>query len=183
MKILRRNSLHGAAVVAWLASVWVLLWGNISAANILGGIVVAIVIRTLLPLPPVPVESRVHLWALVKLVAHVVWDLVVSSTQVALLAIRPGPPPRSAVVRTHMRVESELVLALTVTTLTLVPGSIVMEIDRTNRVIYSHVLDVRSEKDIRRFKEQVRRLEDRFIAAFESPDEPSAVSPSGGGVR
>ena len=39
-------------IVCWLILVWVLLWGNISAANILSGLAVALVITLLLPLPP-----------------------------------------------------------------------------------------------------------------------------------
>ena len=37
--------------LCWLTLVWVLLWGTFSAANILGGLAVALVITLLLPLP------------------------------------------------------------------------------------------------------------------------------------
>jgi multicomponent Na+:H+ antiporter subunit E len=53
-------------VPIWLTFVWILLWGNISAANILSGLAVALVITYLLPLPPVPVEGRVHPIALAR---------------------------------------------------------------------------------------------------------------------
>lgn len=47
-------------VVCWLVLVWQLLWGDVSAANVLSGLVVALVITVLLPLPPVPIEGRLH---------------------------------------------------------------------------------------------------------------------------
>ena len=48
--------------------VWMLLWGNVSAANIIGGLAVALVITLLLPLPAVPIEGRLHPLSLLRLV-------------------------------------------------------------------------------------------------------------------
>ena len=82
-------------VLCWLVLVWILLWGTISAANILSGLGIALLITLLLPLPAVPVEGRLHPLSLAKLLAVVAANLVLSSLQVAWLAIKPGPPPRS----------------------------------------------------------------------------------------
>ena len=74
----------------------------------------------------------------------VAWYLVESSIQVAWLAIKPGPPPMTAVLRARLAVKSDLVLALAVHALNLIPGTIVLEIDRERRMLYVHVLDVGS---------------------------------------
>ena len=79
-------------VLVWLTLVWLLLWGSVSAANVISGLAVALLIIVLLPLPAVPVQGRVHPLSLLWLAANVAWWLVVSSTQVAWLALRPGPP-------------------------------------------------------------------------------------------
>ena len=57
----------------------------------------------LLPLPVVPVEGRVHLLSLLRLIAQVAYLLVLSSVQVAWLAVKPGPPPLTAVLRPSWR--------------------------------------------------------------------------------
>ena len=90
-------------VLVWLTLVWLLLWGSVSAANIVSGLAVALLIIVLLPLPAVPVQGRVHPLSLLWLAANVAWWLVVSSTQVAWLALRPGPPPLSAVLRARLQ--------------------------------------------------------------------------------
>ena len=131
--------------VCWLVLVWILLWGTFSAANVLSGLLVALVIILLLPLPVVPVEGRVHPLSLIRLILTVGYYLVLSSVQVAFLAVRPGPPPLSAVLRAHLAVKSDLVLALAVNIFNLIPGSIVLEIDQTTRMLYMHVIDVGSE--------------------------------------
>jgi multicomponent Na+:H+ antiporter subunit E len=154
-------------MLCWLVLVWILLWGSISAANILSGLAIALLITVLLPLPVVPVEGRLHPLAMAKLLMVVAWNLVLSSLQVAWLAIKPGPPPLSAVLRARVAVKSDLVLALAVNAINLTPGTMVLEIDRDRRLLYIHVLDVGSPRAVERFHREVGQLERLLIAAFE----------------
>jgi multicomponent Na+:H+ antiporter subunit E len=163
---MRRNILR-IWVVCWLVLVWILLWGTFSAANIFSGLLVALVIILLLPLPSVPVEGRVHPLSLLRLIVTVGYYLVLSSVQVAFLAIKPGPPPLSAVLRAHLAVKSDLVLALAVTIFNLIPGSIVLEIDQTRRMLYMHVIDVGNERAVARFYRQVTEVERLLVSTFE----------------
>ena len=61
-----------------------------------------------------PIEGKVHPLSLLRLIVTVAYYLVLSSVQVAWLAVKPGPPPLSAVLRAHLAVKSDLVLALAV---------------------------------------------------------------------
>ncbi len=165
---MRRFALR-AWLMVWLTVVWILLWGDVSAANVVTGLVLATVIIVLLPLPPVPIEGRLHPLSLLRLILKVSYYLVVSSVQVAWLSIKPGPPPSSAVLRAQLNLKSDLVLALAVNVFNLTPGTIVLEIDQTARMIYVHVIDVGSERTVRRFHRQVEEVERLMIAAFERP--------------
>ncbi|OBF46163.1 Na+/H+ antiporter subunit E [Mycolicibacterium peregrinum] len=156
-----------AWILCWLMLVWVLLWGSLSAANIIAGLAVAVVITVLLPLPAVPVEGRLHLLSLARLAVQVAVWLVMSSFQMAWLAVRPGPLPVNAVLRAHLAIKSDLVLALGVNIVNLTPGTIVLEIDQARRLIYVHVVDAGSDKAIERFHNQITTLERLLVAAFE----------------
>ncbi|OBF31570.1 Na+/H+ antiporter subunit E [Mycobacterium sp. ACS1612] len=160
-----------AWVLIWLMLVWILLWGTFSAANIVSGLAVALGITLLLPLPVVPVEGRLHPVSLLRLIALVAWHLVVSSMQLAWLALKPGPPPLSAVLRAHVAVKSDLVLALAVNMINLTPGTIVLEIDQVRRMIYVHVIDVGSERAVARFYRQIAQIERMLVAAFERDED------------
>ncbi len=168
-------------VVVWLVLVWLLLWGTISVANVLSGLVVALLITLLLPLPAVPVQGKVHPLSLLWLALNVAWWLVESSTQVAWLALRPGHPPLSAVLRARLALKSDLVLALGVNIMNLTPGTIVLEIDQTRRLVYVHVLDVGSQRSVDRFYRQAAKLERLLVAAFERDSEwrPAASESEG----
>lgn len=156
-----------AWILCWLMLVWVLLWGSLSAANIIAGLAVAVVITVLLPLPAVPVEGRVHLLSLARLAVQVAVWLVMSSFQMAWLAVRPGRLPVNAVLRAHLAIKSDLVLALGVNIMNLTPGTIVLEIDQARRLIYVHVVDAGSDKAIEQFHNQITTLERLLVAAFE----------------
>ncbi len=163
---MRRIALR-AWVLCWLILVWILLWGTVSAANILSGLAIALLITLLLPLPAVPVEGKLHPLSLLRLLVTVFYYLALSSIQVAWLAIKPGPPPLSAVLRAHVAVKSDLVLALAVNIFNLIPGSIVLEIDQTRRMLYMHVLDVGSDRAVDQFYRQVAVVERLLVSTFE----------------
>lgn len=167
MTVMGRDIALKAALLAWLTGVWVLLWGNLSAANVLGGIVVGLFVMTVLALPRVPVEGRVHPLSVVRLVVVLVYYAAQSSVQVAWAAIRPGPPPVNAVLRYPVEIKSDLVLTFMVDALNMVPGTMVLDIDREDRVLYIHVLDVGKPDAVDQFRTIVRTYESAFIAAFE----------------
>lgn len=164
---MNRGNLRQLGLLAWLTAVWVLLWGNISIANIVGGLAVGIVIMVLLPLPKVPVEGRIHLFSLIQLIGLAIWYAAHSSLQLAWFAIRPSPPPVTGVLRYHLNFKSDLVLTLCVDVINLIPGTLVLEIDQPRRIAYIHVLDVGSEKAVNHFYKTIAQLERLFVASFE----------------
>jgi multicomponent Na+:H+ antiporter subunit E len=159
----------------WLVLVWVLLWGDWSWANVLGGLVVAVAVVNLLPLPDVVQNARLHPLAFGRLVVFFLRDLTVANWQVAWLAVRPGGPPRGALVRVGLRTDSDLLLTLVAEALTLVPGSVVLDVDRPHRELSLHLLHVRDGEDLCRQKASVLATEDRVVRAFGSAEDIAAL--------
>lgn len=139
----RRRQLRFTIVsTLWLTALWVLLWGDLSWANVLGGLALALLVTALLPMPRVDFHGRLHPWSMLYLLYRFVVDLVVASAQVAWLAIDPRRTPRSAVIRVQLRSHSDLYLTLTAELVSLVPGSIVVEAHRVTGTLYVHTLDL-----------------------------------------
>jgi len=149
-------------VLGWLVLVWVLLWGTWSWANVLSGALVALAVTVLLPLPPVAGGVRLRPLALVRFLGWFLADLVVSAAQVAWQALRPGPP-RGAVVLVQLRTDSDLLLTMLAQTLSLVPGSLVLDLDREHQRISLHLLHVRDVEDVERRKNGVLATEERLL--------------------
>ena len=154
-------------VLCWLAGVYVWLWGDLSFGNVLAGFVIAAVIMWSLRLPKVQVTGSVHLVSILKLIGLSCYYALESSVAVAWLAVRPGPPPKTGVLRIRLLVQSDLVLVLCCDVLNLIPGSMVLEIDNDHRTVYVHLLDAGSPTAVSKFYRTTRRLEKLFIASFE----------------
>jgi multicomponent Na+:H+ antiporter subunit E len=151
--------------VAWLTLVWVLLWGTFSWANLIGGVVVAVAVLVLFPLPAVSSGGGLRPLGLLRVVLDVARDLAVSSVQVAWQSVRPGPPPRSSIVAIEVGDDSELLMALLVECLSLVPGSVVVEASAAERTLWAHVLGADDDAAIARFRRQTDRLVTDLLAA------------------
>lgn len=152
--------------VAWLVLVWVLLWGTFSWANVISGTVVAVAVLAVFPLPRITGSGRLRPRPALRFLARLVVDLARSSVQVAWQSVKPGPPVRSAIVAARLSDPSEFLLAMVVETLSLVPGSVVIDVDPSQRTLYAHVLGADDDAAVAAFRERVRRLEADLVAAF-----------------
>ena len=156
--------------------VWILLWGTWSWANLLSGLGVALVVTVLLPLPAVVGGIRVRPLPLLGFLGHFLVDLAISGTQVAWQALRPGRPRQSAIVKVQLHTDSDLLLTIIAQTLSLVPGSLVLDLDREGRSIALHLLHVRDLDHVEGKKAGVLATEDRVVRAFGSTAEITALA-------
>lgn len=129
-------------LLVWLTLVWVGLWGSVTAANVLGGLAVAVLLLVTLPLPDVSTSAVVSPWGLARFVGYFVVDLVKSSVQVVGLVLRPRLQLRQAVVAVPVQGASDGLLTLLASTISLTPGTLTLEVDRPRSTLYVHVIDV-----------------------------------------
>ncbi|PRY48222.1 multisubunit sodium/proton antiporter MrpE subunit [Geodermatophilus tzadiensis] len=166
---------HQVPLVVWLVLVWMLLWGTWSWANLLSGLLVALTVLILLPLPHVIDGTRVRPVPLLVFLGHFVVDLFTSGAEVAWQALRPGGVHRTAIVQVQLRADSDLLLTLVAEATSLVPGSLVLDLDREHRVITLHLLPVRDLADVERKKAHVLVVERRLVRAFGSAADVAAL--------
>jgi multicomponent Na+:H+ antiporter subunit E len=167
---------HQLPLLVWLVLVWNLLWGTWSWANLLSGMLVALGVTLLLPLPPVVGGARVRPVALFFFLGHFALDLIKSGALVAWQTVRPRGIDRSAIINVQLRTDSDLLLTILTESLTLVPGSMVIDLDRERRTISLHILHVVDEGDVERQRASVLAEEERVVRAFGSPDEVAALA-------
>lgn len=161
-------------VIATLTILWMLLWGGVTPLLLVGGALVGLLVTIVFPFPPVGWKGRFRPWPAVRLVAIFVVELLIASLQVAWIAIRPAAPPRSAVIRVDMVTRSELLLTLTVELISLVPGSLLIELDSENGHVWLHLLDGSTPQKIEQARARALAQERRVIAALGSRSELTA---------
>lgn len=176
----RRKGRPSFILFLWIVVMWQLLWGEITWANIAGGIGVALLISIFVPMPRVPVSDiRVNWPAMIALFATFIVDFIVASFTVAWLALRRSDPPPSAIVEIPMRTRDDLTLASAIALINLQPGGLVIDIDNRRKTVLMHLLDGSSTGRIDKTIAQLGRLERQVVKAFENrelDDEPAAAS-------
>lgn len=161
-------------MVLWLTGVWVLLWGELSVANVVVGMLLAIGLITFFPMPKIGFEGRPWLPGIVVLLLRFAGDVVMASVQVARRAFTRGVP-HGAVIRVRLRSHSDLLLTITSQLCSLVPGSIIVEAHRLTGTLYVHVFDVDDAGGIDAAREHALAIERRVMYAVASDAEIAAA--------
>lgn len=167
--------LHEVPLLVGLIAMWMMLWREASWLTLLSGLLVAVLAMRLFYLPPVELAGRLNLWWAARFLGFFFWHLAVASCQVAALALRPGPPPRTAIIAVKLRTRSDFVLTVVGLTVSLIPGSLVVEVDRYGSTLYLHVLNTPTQRQIRGSRNQTRRIEELVIRAVGSRQEVEAL--------
>lgn len=153
--------------VSWLTVVWVLLWGSPSAVVVAGGVLTALLVLVVFPLPRVRVRLRLRPWAFVVLVSRFLADVVVASFQVAWLTVRPGPTIRGAVMDLELAGDDELLQTITAEMTALVPGTVVIDLEPSTRLLTLHALDVSTPRQAKAVRRRVLGQEARVLRALD----------------
>ena len=134
----------------WLTCVllvcWVLLMNDVSPGNLLLGFVlgtaIAFAVGEGLWLAPVRFGRP---WLLLRLFAHVLYDIIVANLEVALLVLGPTKRLRPAFIEVPLDSTHEIALAALISIVSLSPGTLCAELsdDRTRLVV--HVLHLQDE--------------------------------------
>ncbi|GAA2180799.1 Na+/H+ antiporter subunit E [Brooklawnia cerclae] len=166
-----RRSVSPLAVVL-LTIMWVLLWGDLSWGNLVAGIVLALLITWLVPMPRGPRRRlTVRPVATARLMARFAWDVVEASAHIVAV-IFSGRTPREAIIRVQTRAHSDAFLAATAGFTALVPGSIVIDAHRLTGILYIHVFDVaEGDEALEEAHQRVLDQEERLLRAFATRSE------------
>lgn len=171
-----RNALRVAAVVAWSLVVWVALWGDLTLANVLWGLLLGVVALWLVPVQHKTHRVPVRPGAMLRFGAMFAWALVRASAVVAWEVVTPRNDIHEGIVAIPLRTTSPGLMTLIANAISLTPGTLTLEVRRAPPTLYVHVLHLREIEDVRA---DIHRLEDLALAAFADRDAERGV-PTGG---
>ena len=158
----------------WLVALWMLLWGQFTVLAALTGLVVAIIVTRIFRLPPVELSGRVNLWWGIVFVADFFFALVRGSMIVAWQVISPRRRG-TGIIAVQLQTDDDLIMTHVAVTASLVPGSLIIDVDRDRRVLYLHVLGVDGPEDVAAQKRSVEHWEERIVRAVGSRAQVKAI--------
>jgi multicomponent Na+:H+ antiporter subunit E len=158
-------------LLVWLVLVWGALWQDFSLGNLVFGAIIAFAVANLLYLPPVELSGRFNVFYAAGFAGRFLYQLVLASVQVFWLALTRGPRLKNAVVAVRLRSPSDLLVTATGHAISLIPGSLVIEVDRSTSTLYLHCLNVATSDDAERVRRDVRRTEEWLIRVMGTRDD------------
>jgi len=151
-----------------LVLLWMLLWGSFSWLNLVTGTVLAAIVSVGFYLPAVDLGLRLNPWYALLYLIRLGFDIARGSLQVAAMALSPRYTPSNAIVAVHLRTRSDFILTLTGVSTSIVPGAIVVDVDRVRSTLYLHVLNLERPDQVEEFRSGVLAEERRIVMAFGS---------------
>ena len=158
-------------LIIWLVIVWGALWQDFSPGNLIFGALIAYAVANLLYLPPVELSGRFNVLYAVPFVGRFLYKLVAASFEVFWLSLTRGPKLVNAVVAVQLRSQSDLLVTTTGHALSLIPGSLVIEVDRSTSTLYLHCLNVTNPGDAAKIRADVRATEAWLIRIMGTRDD------------
>ena len=170
-RLLRARIASGLVPFLGLVLLWMLLWGQFTWLALITGVVLALSVSSVFFLPAVRLSGRINPWRGLIFLGKLLADIVVASLQIAWVAVKPGYVASNAIIAVPLRTRSDLVMTFTAEAIALVPGSIVLDIDRENSTLYLHSFNVKSLDDLPGLRRDVLATERRLILAAGSNDD------------
>jgi multicomponent Na+:H+ antiporter subunit E len=155
----------------WIATMWVFLWGEPTAANILGGAAVAAVLVFVFSAAPEGPRSSFRPAAALRFLLHFAYKLVEANLILAWEVATPRNRIREGVVAVPVHMSSRGVVTMVANAISLTPGTLTLEVNMERRAIYVHVLHLH---DLEKVRSDLHRFEELALRAFGSPEELAA---------
>ena len=154
-------------IVLYLVAVtvmWVLAWGSLTVANVIGGLAVAAFVLLVSPdrlVSPGGVSFRPL--AVLRFAVYVVYQILKSNVLLVRSVLARRSRLHTGVMEVALPECSDEMLTIVTNVIALTPGTSPLHLTRHPTVLYVHVLDMRDSAATRR---DVQRLADLAFAAF-----------------
>lgn len=159
--------------VVWCTLVWVALWGDLSIANVLTGIVVGLVSVWLVPLGGPSGAVVLRPFRLLRFLAYFVWALVRASAVVAWEIVTPGDRTYQGIIELPLDTSNLGVATLIANAISLTPGTLTLEVREDPLRLYVHVLHLRDMEVVRAELHHLHRLVVEALPARTPDPEPA----------
>ena len=173
-----KASLRLPMLILWLITLWLLLWGDVSYANVLGGLAVAIIVLLFARLDTASLRpTRLRPWWALRYLVTVVGQLITANIRLAVEILTPHDGTYTGIIAVPIRGGSDAVVILVANSITLTPGTMTIDVKRhegdddemtAGATLYVHGMYMR---DVEQVRHDVLRLEALALHAFGTDEE------------
>jgi multicomponent Na+:H+ antiporter subunit E len=158
-------------LILLLVALWMLLWATVSPLSVTSGVLVALTVTSALYLPPVQLSGRFNPFWFTLYLIRFLGELVAGSVKVAWQAFSPKGVTKNSIVAVQLVTRSDIIMTLTAISVTLIPGSLVLEVDRHKSVLYLHALNTADKGAVSALRRSVHSIERSLVRAIGSQED------------
>lgn len=159
-----------SGILVWLLILWLLLWDDLSTANVLSGLLVGAAVLAFAQLPRITRGDPEHVARIDPLrtlgfAGYVLYKLVESNLLLAWEIVTPRNSINTGVIAVPLRTRSDTAMMVVANVITLTPGTMTLEVTGSPPTLWVHVLHL---DDIERVRNDLLRIEELSVRAFGS---------------
>lgn len=175
----RRHPLHDVWLqlpfLAWLVVLWMLLWNQFTVLSFVTGFFVAVFVTRVFRLPTIELSGRINLWYGALFVVQFMFAVLMGAISVTIQVFDFRRQPGAAIIAVPLKYADDLIMTHVSVTSSLIPGSLVVETDRDRRILYLHIIGVRTRAAANAQRDGILRWEKRIVRALGSPAQYRAL--------
>ena len=168
--------LHGIPSFLWLTFVWCAAWRDFGLPSVAFGAILALLVLLVFRLPTLYLSNRFNIWYALVFLGYFTYQVARASVEVFWFALTYKAPLRNSVVAVKLRTESDLWITAISHAMSLIPGSLVVDVDRGNSILYFHVLNASDQDDVEEFRAEAHRIEAMILKAVGSKEEFAMIT-------
>jgi multicomponent Na+:H+ antiporter subunit E len=126
--------------------VWILITMVFSIPSLVAGIIVALITAIFAGEMLIVTERKFHLkrvWYTLEYLVKFTWELIKANFHVAYIVIHPLLPIKPGIVKVRTKLKRDSALTMLANSITLTPGTLTVDVDVDNQVLYVHWIDVK----------------------------------------
>ncbi len=140
----QKSILFLAAFVIWCLLNWVPDGQHLLVGILVASIVAFMMGDLFIQRPHLMLHPRRYIVFLLHYVPVFLWEVLKANIDVAYRVAHPSLPIKPGIVKVKTYLRSDIALTFLANSITLTPGTMSVDIDRDNAVLYVHWVDVRS---------------------------------------
>lgn len=153
------------AMTFWLTLIWVAVFASLSPLTLLSGVLVAVVVQLVFPMPKQKGLWHLRPLAALYLLVYFMYDLVRAGLQVSRVVVTDRVHD-DGIVRCDLRTGNPVYMTIVAAMTSMIPGTIVVEADQREKAIYLHCLDLEAQGGVQGIRDATWDQEKRVLLAL-----------------
>ena len=159
------------AVMLICAFLWTMMWSSFNPVTLISGALLGWIVGVVFPLPPMFWKGRLSIIGAAWLVIKLFWDLTMSSFMLLKFTFQRKVDLKAALLRVDLVTDNDLYQVGVASMISLVPGTVVVEVVRHPRRLYLHCVDIGDEEAVEGIQTMTTSVEWRLVNALGSKQE------------